>query len=389
MHPLEIPWVLSPPIILHTLSIPAIGVACFHSLNVWRAVSVLSARDASPHRVSSSRPATETAYQKWRAQPLRAKGKTVLAFASVLAIWVLICFTVIHLFPKIKSQPMMDTIVSVGLILSCAPSIYVLIGVIKPLPMHVRYTCKSPNGPTYLLVSPMGDPEAGARQQILRAGLSLAAAIGIVILAAGGFTAHLPFLVAIMTCWSVVAKPHFPRMSIRANILQPLKLVVFVCVFNGGVRVIANHYAPSGDSQEVPPPDNTAISDWVLYLGLTISSIGPMIMPGIMTAMTFRFEYSQATEEVDRPAQISGEAPVRVPSDYPSFSCPITITSLASLFLSLALMDITLAQYAGDAVIVAVTPIPFILTVPVVSLCTALAAAQQGKLGLWWRYNEW
>ncbi|ODO10909.1 hypothetical protein I350_01508 [Cryptococcus amylolentus CBS 6273] len=234
----------------------------------------------------------------------------------------------------------------------------------------------------------MGDPEAGARQQILRAGLSLAAAIGIVILAAGGFTAHLPFLVAIMTCWSVVAKPHFPRMSIRANILQPLKLVVFVCVFNGGVRVIANHYAPSGDSQEVPPPDNTAISDWVLYLGLTISSIGPMIMPGIMTAMTFRFEYSQATEEVDRPAQISGEAPVRVPSDYPSFSCPITITSLASLFLSLALMDITLAQYAGDAVIVAVTPIPFILTVPVVSLCTALAAAQQGKLGLWWRYNE-
>ncbi|ODN83375.1 hypothetical protein, variant 2 [Cryptococcus amylolentus CBS 6039] len=285
MHPLEIPWVLSPPIILHTLSIPAIGVACFHSLNVWRAVSVLSARDASPHRVSSSRPATETAYQKWRAQPLRAKGKTVLAFASVLAIWVLICFTVIHLFPKIKSQPMMDTIVSVGLILSCAPSIYVLIGVIKPLPMHVRYTCKSPNGPTYLLVSPMGDPEAGARQQILRAGLSLAAAIGIVILAAGGFTAHLPFLVAIMTCWSVVAKPHFPRMSIRANILQPLKLVVFVCVFNGGVRVIANHYAPSGDSQEVPPPDNTAISDWVLYLGLTISSIGPMIMPGIMVSI--------------------------------------------------------------------------------------------------------
>ncbi|ODN82153.1 hypothetical protein, variant 2 [Cryptococcus amylolentus CBS 6039] len=311
----------------------------------------------------------------------------MLAFASGLAIWVLINFTIIYLVPKIKSQSIKDTIVSVVLSLCCAPSIYALIGFIKPLPMHVRYTCKSPNGPTNLLVSPMGDPKAGARQQLLRAGLSLAAAIDIAILAACGFTAHLPILVAIMT-WSFIANTRSPRMSIRASIFLPLGFLVFSCVFIGAVGVIANHYAPSGDSQDEPPPDSTVNSDWVLYLGLTFSSLAPMIIPGVITAMTFRFEYSQATEEVDRSAQISGEAPVRIPSDYPSFSFPITITSLVSLFLSLALMDIALAQYGDNAVIVAVTPIPVILTVPVVSLCTALAAAQQGKLGLWWRYHE-
>ncbi|ODO09751.1 hypothetical protein I350_01968 [Cryptococcus amylolentus CBS 6273] len=344
MATIELPWVLAPPILIHALAVPAIVVASFQSLNFWRAVSVLSAQDAFPEETPPDWSITKTSFSNWRAQqpPLGATTKKVILFA--------------------------------------------ILNIIKPLTMQVRYTRKTPGAPICLERIPIGDAKAGAYQEMLRAGFSFVASVGAMGLTAYGFTAHLP-IVAGASVVTFVANHYHPRMSIQSVIFALFGSIAF-CATMVGIGQMRESYSGSEEAGKDTSSDDAASTWPVVNLMFTLLSASAIVMPGALIAMTLRFEHSQAAGSVERPSNVSSEAQLCVPFDYPKFPCPIFLTSIASLFLSLTAMDIVVAQYGGDAVFVPITPAAAGITVPVVSACTALAAAHQGVLIQWWRYSE-
>ncbi|TYJ55938.1 hypothetical protein B9479_003323 [Cryptococcus floricola] len=390
MATIEWPWVLAPPILIHALAVPAIVVASFQSLNFWRAVSVLSAQDAFPEETPPAWSITKTSLSKWRAQqpPLGATAKKVILFAACFALIVALqCTITVISVHNITIQTVLKCVVSLILTVACAPSIhYGILNIIKPLAMQVRYTRKTPGAPICLERIPIGDAKAGAYQEMLRAGFSLVASVGAMVLTAYGFTAHLP-IVASASVVTFVANHHYPRMSIQNVIFALFGSIVF-CATMVGIGQMRESYSGSEEAGKDTSSDDAASTWPAVNLMFTLLSVALRSMQHPQIAMTLRFEHSQAAGSVERPSNVSSEAPVYVPFDYPKFPCPIFLTSIASLSLSLVAMDIVVAQYGGDAVFVPITPAAAGITLPVVSACTALAAAHQGVLRQWWRYSE-
>lgn len=100
--------------------------------------------------------------------------------------------------------------------------------------------------------------------------------------------------------------------------------------------------------------------------------------------MTIRFEHSLSA---DGSTIEASSTIVVVPSGIPSFRKPIFWTSLASLVLSLSIVEIASLLWP-DFGWLAVTPLALYITVPVVFVGTCLGAAWDGKLYAWWKYTE-
>ncbi|ODN72946.1 hypothetical protein L202_08352 [Cryptococcus amylolentus CBS 6039] len=391
----ELPWVLANPILIHTPAVAAVGAASCDSLRIWRAVSALP-RDATTGDTLTHSPPTSpspSVFRQWRAHSLRTKARKVLTFIFALAIFLAIEFVIVVLVPKISSRMIRDGFFASVWIFIYTRAVKGILSLVKPLPSQVHYESKTPDAPVRLVISPVENTNDGLWPNVLHHGLPIAGSIGIVALVAYGHTAHLPLVGAVLI-WTYFSNIRINRLKMGSIILIMLGVLSVSCIVVGGVFAVLWGLGTWNDEPNKKPPlEDSDLSDWVTNLTAFFQCLISLTYPGLIITMTYRFEYSQlanqltlAEDDQDKEDSFSGVtsvAPVCIPVDYPSFPCPITITSLLSLLLCLAAMDLALGKN-----IEYVSPFPALVAILVVPFFTAVAAAQQGKFGEWWRYQE-
>ncbi|WVQ77713.1 hypothetical protein IAR50_007403 [Cryptococcus sp. DSM 104548] len=391
MRTTDLPWVLSYPILTHALSLAAVAVASRDSLRLWRAVSALPRQDAAsfPNLTSPPPSPSPSAFHQWRGQPLRTKAKRVFAVVCRLAFFLGLEFAVIFLLPKINSQMVKDGLFAALWVFVFIIPVTGILSLVRPAPSQVRYERKKPDDPLRLVISNVDDTDHGFWSNVVEKGLPIAGSIGVIALVAYDFTAHLPVIGAVFI-WTSAGSFRLIRMRMRSIILFIMGVLVLASIIVVGIfAVMWSHDEPN----KKPPIDDPGLSDWVINVSALFMSVMPMAFPSVMITMTYRFEYSQfasqfavaeeENEKDDASSEATIAAPVRIPTDWPSFPCPITTASLLSLLLCLAVLDTVLGKNVKT-----ISPFPMLATIPAVPVFTALAAAQQGKLGEWWHYEE-
>ncbi|OCF32100.1 hypothetical protein I316_06256 [Kwoniella heveanensis BCC8398] len=389
---IELPWLALHPIFVHLATIPAVGLASYKALNTWRAVSALSTETAinpgdTAHQSSSTFSVVREKLSKWSAQPRSTRAKRILAASACLIFFGSIQFFFIFVVPRIQSRFIKDAIFCVFIVLIYTGPIYSVIDTISPIPTQVQYKRINPDNLTRLSFSPVGDVKAATKKALARMAVSVLCSIGILALANHGYIAHLPFVGAAATL-SALSSIRLPSMSLRKIVLVLVGYLIIVPALAISVGLAIDHFFPSekkdpsSESKDVPP------SDWILTLVLVYGEIFAVLIPGVITAMTLRFEHSLTLDGPERPAGTgSSDAPVAIPTDYPSFPKPIFISSLLSMFLGLVVVE-GLSITIPEVVWLALTPLSIYITIPFVIVGTASAAAYQGKLKQWWNYRE-
>ncbi|ODO08509.1 hypothetical protein L198_00239 [Cryptococcus wingfieldii CBS 7118] len=289
--------------------------------------------------------------------------------------------------PWVLANPILIHTLSVAAVGAASCDSLRILSLVKPSPSQVHYESTTPDAPVHLVISPVDNTND------VHHGLPIAGSIGIVALVAYGYTAHLPLVGAVLT-WTYSSNIRMNRLKMGSTILSMLGALAVSCIVVGGVFAVLWGLGTWNDEPNKKPPlEDPVLSDWVTNLNAFYLCLITLTHPGLIITMTYRFEYSQlanqltlAEDDQDKEDSFSGVtsvAPVCIPVDYPSFPCPITITSLLFLFLCLAAMDLTLGKN-----IEYVSPFPALVVIFVVPFFTAVAAAQQGKFGEWWRYQE-
>ncbi|WVQ99090.1 hypothetical protein IAU59_006222 [Kwoniella sp. CBS 9459] len=385
----DLPWLTLHPVLVHLAAVPAVGLASYKALNTWRAVSALSTEDVTaPESQASTFSVVKEKVSKWSAQPRSVRAKRFLAGSGCLLFFGSIQFFFMFVVPRIQSRSIKDAIFCVFLVLVYSAPIYSVIDTISPIPKQVRYHRANPEAPIVLNISPVGDLKAASKKALARVAVSFLSAIGIIVLANKGYIGHLPFIGAAATL-SFLSNIRYPSMSMRKIIFVLVGYLTIVPVLAVAIVLITEHFSSSDDkkdgsseeSKEVPP------SDWIITLVLVYGEIFAVLVPGVITAMTLRFEHSLTLDGPERPEGSSSDAPVCIPNDYPSFPKPVFLSSLASLFLGLVVVE-GLSITIPDIVWLALTPLSIYITIPFVLIGTAIAAACQGRLRQWWNYRE-
>ncbi|WVF71812.1 hypothetical protein IAT40_006620 [Kwoniella sp. CBS 6097] len=384
----DLPWLTLHPVLVHLAAIPAVGVASYRALNTWRAVSALSTEDvAPPDNQASTFSVAREKFSKWSAQPRSIRAKRFIAGSACFLFFLSIQFFVMFVIPRIQSQSVKDAIFCVFIVLIYAAPVYSVIDTISPIPTQVRYHRANPDAPTTLSISPVGDYKAATKKALGRVAVAFMCSIGVLVLANKGYIAHLPFMGAAATL-SFLTNIRYPSMSMRKIIYVLVGYLTIVPALALCIGLVTEHFASSEqkdpsseDTKDIPP------SDWIITLVLVYGEIFAVLVPGVIMAMTLRLEHSLTLDGPERPAGSSSDAPVCIPHDYPSFPKPIFLSSLASLFLGLVVVE-SLSITIPDIVWLALTPLSVYITIPFVLVGTASAAAYQGKLKQWWSYRE-
>ncbi|KAL0249703.1 hypothetical protein I308_103004 [Cryptococcus tetragattii IND107] len=384
------PMIQLHPILTHLATIPAIAIASYKALNVWRAVSALP---LNPHSTAisespSTPSATSQCLEKWRALTTTKKGKNVAIFLIIVSFAFGFNVFFIYVLPRITSQSVLDTIFCIFLVAVFTQSIRYASDVAFPTPKSVRYHQANPESPMTISFAFEGDKKTAWKIEILRQSLSFFTTIGILYFTWAGYIYFYPIIAAAYLILAI-GTLRYPRMSIRRIIQGMCACLTIVPVLSIIIGVVQQQFTHNSQDEEgTDKKDNiTLASDWVLSLMFIFGHIlGPMI-PSIITAMTLRFEYTLVNEPLERPSETSSEAPVRIPNEYPSFPKPIFLSSLFSLFTSIVIIE-TITYTIPDLVWLSITPLSVFVTVPIVIGGTALGAAWCGKFRHWWRYSE-
>ncbi|WWC69084.1 uncharacterized protein I206_103020 [Kwoniella pini CBS 10737] len=385
------PLVQLHPIVIQLATVPAVAIASYKALNVWRAVSSLPLNPHTSGSDASERSATSEAFRQWRALTATKKAKKIAVFLLFFSLGLSFHLFMVFGLSKISSQSVMDIIWCIILIAMYAGPISYVSDLVFPTPRSVRYHRAKTGAPMRMIIEFEGDTKKALKIEIARLLLSLIVVGGMIYSTWAGYT-YLHSILGASYIITVVASIRYPKMSIR-RIIQvisgyliiapPLSIALglFITYITGGSKTDEDPAEPRKEESL------TIMSDWVLSLIFVFSDIFGAIVPGIITAMTLRFEYSLINEPVHRPSEASTDAPVRIPNEYPSFPKPIFISSLLSLLASLGFLNIVTFVFP-DIVWLGITPLNIYITVPTVFGSTACAAAYFGKFGQWWRYNE-
>ncbi|WWC89658.1 uncharacterized protein L201_004583 [Kwoniella dendrophila CBS 6074] len=385
------PMISLHPIWVQLATIPAVAIASYKALNVWRAVSALP---LNPHSSSqganqSNPSAFSECARKWRSLTATKKAKKVAAFCIVFTISIGLNMFVVFGLPRISSQSVLDGIWCTPMLLLFTSSIRYTSDIAIPTPRSVRYHQSKPEGPTMIAFNFEGEKKTILKIEIFRQLVSLVTAMGIFYSTYLGYTYFHPLLGAayIISCISTV---RLPKMSIR-RIIQVMSAYLAVTpVLSIVIGVVTSHFTGDDDKKEDNSDKNddfTIASDWILSLMFIMANVFGAMIPSIITAMTLRFEYSLVNEPTQRSTELSTEAPIQIPNEYPSFPKPIFISSLLSLLLSQVVIE-GITYIFPYMVWLSITPITIFITVPIVFGGTALGAAWCGKFNQWWRYTE-
>ncbi|WWC60717.1 uncharacterized protein I303_103293 [Kwoniella dejecticola CBS 10117] len=385
------PLVQLHPIAIQLATVPAVAIASYKALNVWRAVSALP---LNPHSSGPDAPATPSptseALKQWRALTATKKAKKIAAFLICFSLGLGFHFFMVYGLAKISSQFVMDAIWTVILVAMYTGSIRYASDIALPTPRSVRYHRAKPDAPMTIAFGFDCEAKMAFRIEVIRLLLSVMVAGGITYSTWAGYTYFHPILGAAYVT-TIIATLRFPLMSVR-RIIQVLSgYLILAPPLSIAIGLLIDHFSGGSENKESAESEEkegvTIASDWVLSLLFVFSDIFGAIVPSVITAMTLRFEYSLVNEPVHRPTETSTDAPVRIPNEYPSFPKPIFLSSLFALLSSQILINMITFVFP-DIVWLGITPLNVYISIPIVFGGTACAAAYFGKLGQWWRYTE-
>ncbi|WVR09007.1 hypothetical protein IAU60_006067 [Kwoniella sp. DSM 27419] len=383
----NVPWLVMHPVLVHLASVPAVAYGSYLSLNRWRAVSALSPEDVSDEPAPSTMTVLKENLSKFRNQPLTAKAKKILAAGIFIGLWASIQCFFVFILPKIKSQSAQNWVFCTLLVLIISTPMYGVLDVVWPLGMQVRYHRSNPEGPIKLVEEPVGDVKVARRKQVARIALALCITAGVMTLASYGVIAHLPFVAAAFTL-TYISGVRYPTMKIKTIVAFMSGYLTIIPTLALAIGLVVEFFSGDDtDGKKDNQDDQIPPSQWIISLVLVFGEVFGVLAPALVTAMTLRFEHSLSADVYERPADVSPDAPVAIPRDFPSFPKPIFTASMVSLFTSLAIVE-GISIYYPQVVWIAITPLTIYFSVPIVFASTAVAAAYHGKLGAWWRYTE-
>ncbi|WRT67510.1 uncharacterized protein IL334_004482 [Kwoniella shivajii] len=376
------------PVLIHLAAIPAVVIGSYKALNVWRAVSALPVNTHSGSLDNTPSSPVSGTLKQWRALTATKKAKRVATFLLAFTIAFSVNMFFIFGLPRISSQVVLDTVWCTLLVLLLTGSFRYSSDVAIPTTKAVRYHQKTPESGFQLAFSFEGDKKRAFRIEMLRRLFAMFGAFSVIYSTWAGYTFLHPIIGATYLI-KTIGTIRFPTMSIRRIVQIMAAYLTLVPTLGFALGTVIDHFMGQSENakEESQTTDMTMASDWILSMILVIGDVFGAMVPSVIVAMTLRFEYSLVSEPVDYPSDSSPDAPVRVPSDYPSFPKPIFLISLFSLFSGLAIVETISFVFPGFEWI-AITPITVFITLPVVVLGTSLGAAWYGQFGQWWRYSE-
>ncbi|WWD09741.1 hypothetical protein V865_007869 [Kwoniella europaea PYCC6329] len=388
----EHPMLQLHPILVQLATIPAIAIASYKALNVWRAVSALPLNPHSTPTVDAqpTPSVVSEGLKQWRSLTATKKAKQIAAGIITFSVFMSIHFFLVYVLPRISSQSVLDTIWSIMMLVMFTGTIRYTSDLALPTLRSVRYHQPKPDSNIQIAIAFEGDKKTAWKKEIVRQLLSLLVTAGILYSTWAGYTLFHPFLAASYVICTI-GTTRFQRMSIRRIVQFVSAYLAFVPVGGLVIGVVINSFSGNSSDQKEngdKKDSMTFASDWVLSLMLIFGEVFGIMIPAIITAMTLRFEYSLAHEPIERPTDASSEAaPIQIPNEYPSFPNPIFLSSLFSLFTSIVIIEM-ISYVVPNFEWLSITPLTVFITVPVVFGGTALGAVWFGKFNQWWRYNE-
>ncbi|RSH90510.1 hypothetical protein EHS25_001115 [Saitozyma podzolica] len=328
-------------------------------------------------------PATPAA-SGWRRRIFSRKTANFLGF---LAVFLGIEGFIVLGLPRLATAAVLDTfwgIVETWLITSIlvkAVSLYM------PFPQKVRYTRKNLSGPIGL--------EFGVDYPSkFRFGLIVAACLAYTIslfwTTFKGATILQPLMPAAWTIF-LITSPVFPRIVIRSFVKGGLGVMLGAFAFTGLIITAINYFKPSDGSAPNSGSDVAEISPWLVQIMSIISAGLPFWLPGILLAITLRFDYSR-DRSVALPNTHKTTDPVDVPAKVPAFRPTLFNAGLAATALSLvaarAIAPCFTSGKSESETQASVQLIGMFLCLVCVPGAIALRARSQGVLRDWWNYEE-
>jgi hypothetical protein len=161
--------------------------------------------------------------------------------------------------------------------------------------------------------------------------------------------------------------------------------------FTGLIITAINYFKPSDGSAPNSGSDVAEISPWLVQIMSIISAGLPFWLPGILLAITLRFDYSR-DRSVALPNTHKTTDPVDVPAKVPAFRPTLFNAGLAATALSLvaarAIAPCFTSGKSESETQASVQLIGMFLCLVCVPGAIALRARSQGVLRDWWNYEE-
>ncbi|KAL7423253.1 hypothetical protein Q5752_002553 [Cryptotrichosporon argae] len=188
---------------------------------------------------------------------------------------------------------------------------------------------------------------------------------------------------------------YFPRISVRAILKVAAGMELGVPSLIGIIMLVVQAVqaikGPGASDAVADAPSNFAQPDpWVLGMMQFGTDGSPFMLPGVILAITARFEQSLSlASAADEPAgPLAPGAPAPVPRRAPVFRKPLTAAGTVALALVVVVIDVAALYVPSLAAPCAVSNAVFFGGLPAVVGAVAAAAARRGQLRAWYAYAE-
>jgi hypothetical protein len=161
--------------------------------------------------------------------------------------------------------------------------------------------------------------------------------------------------------------------------------------FTGLIIKAVNYFKPSDGSAPTSGSDAAEISPWLISIMSNISAGLPFWLPGILLAITLRFDYARDRSVALHNAHKTSD-PVVVPAKVPAFRPTLFNAGLAGTALSLVAARVVVSWFTASESDTEnqarVQLVGMFLCLVCVPGAIALRARSEGVLRDWWNYEE-
>jgi hypothetical protein len=191
----------------------------------------------------------------------------------------------------------------------------------------------------------------------------------------------------------VVCDTHTPTHTTQpiCQLQLTIRYQTVTFALTGLIITAVNFFKPSDSSAPKSGSDAAEISPWLISVMSNISAGLPFWLPGILLAITLRFDYAR-DRSVALPNTHKTSDPVDVPANVPHFRPTLFNAGLAGTALSLVAARVVVPWFTASESDTEnqarVQLIGMFLCLVCVPGAIALRVRSQGVLRDWWNYEE-
>ncbi|CAD6567286.1 MAG: hypothetical protein TREMPRED_003491 [Tremellales sp. Tagirdzhanova-0007] len=364
-------WTLIGPMLTQLLCLPVLILASQRSLSTYVAISSLSPPPPPlTGSVESSANGEAKAPPTWREKLFSRKaGKLCFLLNGILALMNLILISL----PQFCSQSMLDGVWVILLGTVTASLLFVASVRLSPPASTVQYQRDPTTGFTYLDFHTIM-----TRGHVLRLPLAIGLSSAILATAYAGNPALGPIVpVAFLSILSTIRTPR--RLAMKWPVMVALGLELIFIIITGIDLFASDTTNTESKSAELK---HKVPSTWLVSIMMMFTEAVPLILPGVIAAITLRFDYSLTSS---RHAVVPSTNPVPVPGRMTDYPAPLFSTAIVSLLFSI--FGIHALAFVSPST-VDMQRLGTLVYAPIMIGSIAAHAWITGKLGAWWAYEE-